>query len=142
MDLSEHLAGRTVEHLNKNRQYGDRIRRVSRDCVDIFRIFFLFRCEEKSLDVIIDPPEEDLETLKGHLEKIRTRKYWQNPSLALLKENRKKYRLFLKNPRIEKGENGHYHFRAEFISENKEDIFFSMLNYAVKPVLLYLRTKQ
>lgn len=141
MDLGNYLMNRTVEHLNVHNQYGKKVSKGNLESVLVLGFDIKISCDidkikGNKIDVYFEPEEEIKEGFKEHIKNIDTPEYWDNVKLARLKEKMKVYKRNLKNCSTE-FKDGQYHFSAEIKSNNSDEIFYTVLNNVIRPVILY-----
>ena len=121
-----------------------------------------FDITEKNLDVMVSPilkrdkfsgesevelgkrEKEYIKEVNKHLEKILTSRFWKDPSISRLREDRSVYRRYLSNIKLEKDDEGQCHIKASIKTPKggkKQEVVFSVLYSIVRPILLFYREK-
>ncbi len=101
----------------------------------IYNFEFIFKMNNRNLEVLILLPKKiDPASFQQHFQSIQTPSFWEK--FPLVRKKREDYEAYLARKQLIY-ENGNYSFQAEVRTEDNEKAIDGILNYVIKPVILF-----
>jgi len=134
MDFGSYLADQVYKYYY-DQGVRSRIYREKGNSVCIYDFCFALKTQEKNLEVLIGVLRDiNINNFKQHLLDVQTEDFWKD--YLSIKGERERNKHYLDGAEFICNE-GNYIFKAKLLSDAKENICSVVLNFVVKPVILF-----
>tara|TARA_Y100000310_G_scaffold288212_1_gene313663 strand:+ start:9588 stop:10037 length:450 start_codon:yes stop_codon:yes gene_type:complete len=139
----EYFASRIVGHMNPGKNKGvirfhpGTIEKTSDTADSLYGIHFDFQDTYKGhLEIRVENNGD--EDFPEKVKKIQDKEFWKGEKMEHLREKRKKYANCLDNLQLQPNGQGNYSITADIITNNRDKVFFGVLNTLIRPIIISL----